>query len=49
MYGGQTNILEFEVDRNKFNKSGNPTTATWDLEWNSDSNVSSIENYGRIK
>ena len=46
--GNQVNVLEFEVDRNKYNSSGNPTTSTWGLDWNSDSNVSSIDNYGSV-
>lgn len=46
--GSQVNVLEFEVDRNKYNSSGNPSTSTWGLDWNSDSNVSSIDNYGSV-
>ena len=45
---GSINILEFEVDRNKYNSSGNPQTSTWGLEWDSSSNVSSVDNYGSI-
>ena len=46
--GDQVNVLEFEVDRNVYNSSGNPTTSTWGLDWNSDSPVSSIDNYGSV-
>ncbi len=45
---GSVNILEFEVDRNKYNSSGNPSTNSWGLEWDSSSNVSSVDNYGSI-
>ena len=45
---GQVNVLEFEVDRDKFNSSGNPKTDTWGLEWDSSSPVSSVDNYGSI-
>ena len=43
---GSVNILEFEVDRNKYNSSGNPKTATWGLEWDSSSDVAYVTNYG---
>ena len=46
--GNGVNVLEFEVDRNVYNSNGNPTTSTWGLDWNSDSDVSSIDNYGSI-
>lgn len=45
---GSVNVLEFEVDRNKYNSSGNPTTSTWGLEWDSSSGVSSVDNQGSI-
>ena len=45
---GSVNILEFEVDRNTYNANGNPQTSTWGLEWDSSSNVSSVDNYGSI-
>ena len=45
---GSVNVLEFEVDRNKYNSSGNPSTSTWGLEWDSSSDVSSVDNYGSI-
>ena len=45
---GSVNILEFEVDRNVFNSSGNPQTSTWGLEWDSSSDVASVDNYGAI-
>ena len=45
---GQVNVLEFEVDRDKFNSSGNPKTDTWGLEWDSSSPVASVDNYGSI-
>ena len=46
--GGSINILEFEVDTNKYNSSGNPTTDKWNLEWDSSSGVNKIDNYGTI-
>ena len=45
---GSVNVLEFEVDRNKYNSSGNPTTNSWGLEWDSSSDVRSVDNYGAI-
>ena len=45
---GSVNILEFEVDRNVYNAKSNPRTSTWGLEWDSSSDVSSIDNYGSI-
>lgn len=45
---GSVNILEFEVDRDKYNSSGNPTTDTWGLEWDSSSDVTSVDNYGTV-
>ncbi len=45
---GSVNVLEFEVDRNKFNSSGNPSTSTWGLEWDSSSDVDSVNNHGSI-
>ena len=46
--GGLINVLEFEVDTNKYNSSGNPTTDSWNLEWDSTSAVVKIDNYGSI-
>lgn len=46
--GGKINVLEFEVQRSKFKESGNPTTAKWGLDWNSDRPVKSITNKGSI-
>ena len=46
--GSQVNVLEFEVDRNVYNSSGNPSTSSWGLDWDSNSNVDSIDNYGSI-
>ena len=46
--GTSINVLEFEVDRNKYNSTGNPTTSTWGLSWDSSSDVSSIDNYGTV-
>ena len=46
--GGAINILEFEVDTNKYNSSENPTTDKWNLEWDSSSGVNKIDNYGTI-
>ena len=46
--GGGVNILEFEVDRNVYNANGNPQTSTWGLEWDSSSDVTSVDNYGTI-
>ena len=43
---GSVNVLEFEVDRTKYNKSGNPTTSKWGLEWDSSSGVKTIDNHG---
>ena len=45
---GSVNILEFEVDRNVYNSTGNPKTSTWGLEWDSSSDVSTVDNYGTI-
>lgn len=46
--GNSVNVLEFEVDRNKYNESKNPKTETWGLEWDSNSTVAKIDNYGSI-
>lgn len=48
-YDGATNILEFEVNTQDFIDKKNPTTATWGLSWNSDSPITSIDNYGSAK
>ena len=45
---GSVNILEFEVERSKYQSSGNPTTSKWNLEWDSSSSVVTIDNYGSI-
>ena len=45
---GSVNVLEFEVDRNDYNSKGNPNTDGWGLEWDSSSDVSSIDNYGSV-
>ncbi len=47
--GDQLNIIEFEVNMGKFNTSGNPTTESWDLEWDSSVPIFKISNYGSIK
>ena len=46
--GGSINVLEFEVDRKKYLSSGNPTTSKWNLEWDSSSGVSRVDNHGTI-
>ena len=46
--GGSINVLEFEVQRAKYLQSGNPTTAKWDLPWDSSKAVSKIKNTGSI-
>ena len=43
---GSVNVLEFEVDRNKYNSSGNPSTDRWGLEWDSSSDVDTVNNHG---
>ena len=45
---GSVNVLEFEVDRNAYNSKGNPSTSSWGLEWDSSSDVRSVDNYGSI-
>ena len=46
---GKLNVLEFEVDTGVFMSKGtNPTTEGWGLEWDSSSNVKSVDNYGPI-
>ena len=45
---GSVNVLEFEVDRNDYNSKGNPNTEGWGLEWDSSSDVHSIDNYGSV-
>ncbi len=47
-HGNSVNVLEFEVDRNVYNSNGNPNTSGWGLEWDSSSNVSSVDNYGTV-
>ncbi len=46
--GGKINVLEFEVQREKYLSSGNPTTEKWGLEWDSSSAIASIKNNGSI-
>ena len=46
--GGSINVLEFEVQRAKYLQSGNPTTAKWDLPWDSSKSVKKIKNTGSI-
>lgn len=45
---GSTNILEFEVQRSMYLEHGNPNTKSWGLEWDSSSDVSTIDNHGSI-
>ena len=46
---GGVNILEFEVNKDKYNATGtNPTTEGWGLEWDSNSKVTKVDNYGSI-
>ncbi len=45
---GSVNILELEVDRNMYNSKGNPTTSSWGLDWDSSSDVRSVDNHGTI-
>ena len=45
---GKINVLEFEVQREKYMSSGNPTTETWGLPWDSNQAVTSITNKGSI-
>jgi len=45
---GSINILEFEVQREKYLQSGNPSTAKWNLPWDSSKKVASIKNIGSI-
>ena len=45
---GSVNVLEFEVDRNVYNEKSNPTTEGWGLDWDSSSDVHSIDNYGSV-
>lgn len=46
--GGKVNVLEFEVQREKYLESGNPTTSTWGLDWDSNQTVKSMTNNGSI-
>ncbi len=48
VFGDQVNVVQFEVNIGKFNASGNPTTESWGLEWDSNSPVVKVENYGSI-
>ena len=45
---GSTNVLEFEVNINALKEKGNPNTKGWGLEWDSSSDVASIDNCGSI-
>ena len=45
---GSINVLEFEVQREKYLQSGNPTTEKWNLPWDSSKAVKSIKNTGSI-
>ena len=48
-YGGQTSVVELEVDMHVYNDKGtNPSTESWGLEWDSSSPVTEVENYGSI-
>lgn len=47
-YGSQTSIVEFEVKNEKYQKSGNVKTSTWDLPWDSSSKIVGIDNYGSV-
>lgn len=47
-YDGQTNILEFEVDIPTYNAKGNPTTESWGLDWDSNSKITQISNFGSV-
>ncbi len=43
------NVIEFEARMEKYNETGlNPTTKAWNLEWDSDSRIVEVENYGSI-
>ena len=46
--GSTINVLEFEVQREKYLASGNPTTAKWGLDWDSNQPVKSMTNKGSI-
>lgn len=45
---GSINVLEFEVQREKYIRYGNPTTEKWGLDWDSNQSVKSIKNTGSI-
>lgn len=45
---GSVNVLEFEVERSKYQSSGNPSTSKWNLEWDSTSPVTRVDNYGSV-
>ena len=45
---GSVSILEFMVQRSKFLEAGNPTTESWNLEWDSTKNIKVIKNLGNI-
>ena len=46
--GSGINVLEFEVDKDKYLSSGGPTTATWGLDWDSSSPVTTVQNFGSL-
>ncbi len=43
---GSIGILELEVDRIKWRQTGRPSTDTWNLDWDTTSDIRSIDNYG---
>ncbi len=45
---GSINVLEFEVDRQEYLAKSNPSTQKWGLEWDSSSDVKSVDNFGSI-
>lgn len=45
---GTVSIIEFEVQREKFIESWNPTTEKWNLEWDSSKSIKNMKNLGSI-
>ena len=45
---GSVNVLEFEVERSTYQAKGNPSTSKWNLEWDSSSPVTRIDNNGSV-
>ena len=43
---GSVDIVELEVDRLKWRQLGTPSTNTWNLAWDTTSDIRSIDNYG---